>query len=121
MDKNKSSHKGFIMINPLGNFQVKDWYHIMIVAGFFLFLLSLTVPLIGVDNNVIQLFSLSMFFYGFGEMLNHPLQQKLRQADEYCPTPMVGTGHPRKNSIVGIFFLFVSASLFVASAYKLLF
>lgn len=109
------------MVNPLSNLEIKGWYHIMIVTGLFLFVLSLTVEFVGVNNNIIQLFSLSMFFYGLGELINHPHQQIVRHPDELIPTFMIGSGNPRKNSFTGVLFLCISVMLLLASIYKMLF
>ena len=110
------------MLNPLSKLQLKDWYHIMIVAGFFLFILSITVKLVDIDNNIVQLFSLAMFFYGLGEMINHPIQQSLLPPSVFTGgTPMIGTGHPRNNSPIGVFFLIISAILLLVSIYKMIF
>ena len=110
------------MVNPLSNLKLKDWYHIMIVTGLFLFILSITVELVAIDNKVVQLFSLSMFFYGLGEMINHPLQERLLPPSIFTGgVPMIGSGHPRKNSPIGIFFLLIAAILLLVSIYKMIF
>lgn len=106
------------MFNVLKNLELRDWYHIMIVIGFALLILSLTVPLWGVDNNVIQLASVGMITYGLGEIINHPYQEII-QPTEYGP--MHGKGYKRKDSIKGWFFILVSVIFFASSAYKLIF
>lgn len=106
------------MFNTLKNLELRDWYQIMIAIGFTLLLLSLTVQLVGVDNNVIQLASLGMVTYGLGELINHPYQEII-QPTEYGP--MHGKGYRRKNSFLGMFFILISVILFGISAYKLIF
>lgn len=106
------------MFNTLKNLELRDWYQIMIAIGFTLLLLSLTVQLIGVDNNVIQLASVGMVTYGLGELINHPYQEVI-QDTQYGP--MHGKGYKRKNSRLGVFFILVSLIFFGTSAYKLIF
>ena len=107
-----------MMFNTLKNLELRDWYHIMIVIGFTLLILSLTVQLIGVDNNVVQLASIGLITYGLGEIINHPYQEKVQYVENAL---MHGKGHKRKNSPLGIFFIVVSVVFFCISAYKLIF
>lgn len=107
------------MFNTLKNLELRDWYHIMIVIGFTLLLLSLTIQLIGVDNNVIQLASVGLITYGLGEVINHPYQERI----DFLPdgTPLHGKGYKRKNNLLGLFFILIAIIFFSLSAYKLIF
>ncbi len=105
------------MFNTLKNLELRDWYHIMIVIGFTLLLLSLTVPLIGVDNNVVQLASVGLITYGLGELINHPYQEVIRYIDGVA---YHGKGHKRKNNFLGVVFILISVIFFASASYKLI-
>ena len=69
------------MSNPLNNLKLDHWSKIMIVIGFPCLVLSLTVKLINIDNNVVQLLSASLLLFGLGELINHPIHTVLLQTE----------------------------------------
>ena len=50
--------------NPLEKLVIDHWYKAVAVAGLFVLIISLTVNLVDVENNTVQLISLGMFFIG---------------------------------------------------------
>lgn len=87
--------------NPLEKLVIDYWYKAIAVAGLFVLVISLTVKLVGIDNNVVQLISLGAFFIGLGEWVNHPLQTSILPASALFPGGTI-TGHPRNSSVTGI-------------------
>jgi hypothetical protein len=88
--------------NPLQNLKVDYWYKAILVIGAVTLILSLTVDLKGIENSVVQIYSLAAILIGCGEWVNHPLQTKI-----YPPVPGVhnglqGEGYTRDNSLVGV-------------------
>jgi len=104
--------------NPLEKLVIDYWYKAIAVAGFSVLMLSLTVDLVGISNNVVQLISLGAFFVGLGEWVNHPLQTTLLHATAYHPGGML-TEHPRKFSFAGIILDFIGCLLVAVGIYKL--
>lgn len=94
------------------------WYKLMIAIAFTCLILSLTVNLVGVDNNAVQLISLGCIFWGIGEWINHPLQQTLVKAAGGFPVGKT-SGHPRNGSIPGYFFDLVGLAILGLGIYKL--
>lgn len=105
--------------NPLEKLVIDYWYKAIAVAGLFVLVLSLTVNLVNIDNNVVQLLSLGAFFIGLGEWVNHPLQTSLIPASALYPAGKL-TGHPRNSSFSGILLDLIGVVLIGIGIYKLL-
>jgi len=105
--------------NPLGKLVIDYWYKAVAVAGLSVLILSLTVSLVSIDNNAVQLISLGAFFIGLGEWVNHPLQISLMPASALYPAGKL-MGHPRNSSFIGIMLDFLGCLLIGIGVYKLL-
>lgn len=105
-------------MNPLNNLKIEYWYQAFLVIATVILITSLTVELKGVLNNAIQLISLSIIFICTGEWINHPKEIKFFPKSDYIPARAMA-GHPRNNSILGIFFLIIGILLLSYGIYKL--
>jgi len=104
--------------NPLAKLAIDYWYNAIAVAGLFILVISLTINLVNVDNNVVQLISLGAFFIGLGEWVNHPLQVELVAPTHNFPGGKL-SGHPRNSSFIGVFFDLIGIALVVTGIYKI--
>lgn len=105
--------------NPLEKLVIDYWYKAIAVAGLFVLVISLTVKLVGIDNNIVQLLSLGAFFIGLGEWVNHPLQTRLMPASALYPAGKI-TGHPRNSSLIGILLDILGCIMIGLGLYRLL-
>lgn len=105
--------------NPLSKLAIEYWYQAVMAGALILLILSLSVELVGIDNNVVQLLSLGAFFVGLGEWKNHPLQTALVPPSAYHPAGKI-TGHPRRSSLIGTLFDLLGVILVGLGLYKLL-
>lgn len=103
------------MANFLGALKLEHWYKMLIAASFALLVISLTLPLQGVPNAAVQLFSLAGMCIGTGEWINHPLQTAVDWHMRYTLT-----GYPRKASLAGVLFDVAGALLLGFGAWVLL-
>ncbi|MEW8508980.1 MAG: hypothetical protein AB2598_20010 [Candidatus Thiodiazotropha sp.] len=104
--------------NPLEKLVIDYWYKAIAVAGLFVLILSLTVELVSINNNVVQLISLGTFFVGLGEWVNHPLQTAIVPSTAYHPAGKL-TGHPRNASLTGTLLDLLGSVLIGVGLYKL--
>jgi len=72
----------------------------------------MTIELRGIENKHALLLSLGLFLVGIGEWINHPFQTVLVPFGKL-------TGHPRKNSPLGIAFDIAGVALVAVAIYKL--
>ncbi len=91
--------------NPLANLKIDYWYKALVVISSVVFLLSLTVKLEDIENNIVQLISLGLFFIGLGEWINHPLQTALMCPNIYdAPGGAITTSYKRSPRLTGNLF-----------------
>ncbi|RYA23917.1 hypothetical protein CRU96_05780 [Malaciobacter halophilus] len=68
------------MDNPLKNLKLEWWHTMLLTTSFFIFTLSLVVPFVAIDNIVVTLFSLGVFFICLGEVANKSSQEALHKS-----------------------------------------
>lgn len=101
------------------NFPIKYWYHLFIVLGIAGAAASLTVDLKGIENRHALLVSLGILLIGIGEWINHPLRTAIVSATFASPAGGI-TGHPRKNSALGVLFDIAGLVLFGIGLWKII-
>lgn len=84
----------FATNNPLQSLALDYWYKAVLAISTALLIVSLTVPLQGVRNDIAQLLCLGGIFVGLGEWVNHPLQESIGAGFKL-------SGHPRRSSFLG--------------------
>jgi hypothetical protein len=104
--------------NPLSNLKIDYWYKAVLVVSIPLLILSLTVELKGAENTTVLLFSLGALFIGMGEWINHPVQQQILPPSQSYPGWLKGTGHPRNNKFIGVFFVLVGIGIIGCGLWK---
>jgi hypothetical protein len=97
--------------NPLSKLKIDYWYKAMLVISTCVLIVSLTVELKGVENSVVQLISLGCAFWGLGEWINHPYQEKIGIGFKI-------SGHPRNGSVAGYAFDLVGWILILIGIFK---
>ena len=110
--------------NPLSNLKIDYWYKAFIVIGSAFFITSLTIELKGtITNDIGQLLSSGLVFWGTGEWINHPRQCRLiPPGNPYLlPSGSKIIGHNRQSSISGTLFDILSFILIGTGLYKLIF
>ena len=105
------------MENPLSRLALDYWYQVLIVVSIVIFLLSGAGFLKSFPTDPTALISLAGFWIGLGEWVNHPLQTSLMPPTAYHPAGIV-TGHPRRPSAMGNFFLLLGLVLLALGIYK---
>lgn len=98
--------------NPLSNLKIDYWYKALLVLAAFVLVISLCVEMKGVENSVVQMISLGAILVGFGEWINHPLQEKIGVGFKL-------TGHPRKNTISGNLFDLAGLAFIIVGVVKI--
>lgn len=63
------------MDNPLKNINLKWWHTMLLTTSFFIFVLSLTVKFVEIENTFISLVSAGTFFIALGEVANQSFQE----------------------------------------------
>ncbi|SFJ15101.1 hypothetical protein SAMN05216206_3544 [Pseudomonas guineae] len=101
------------MTNPLEALKIDYWYKAILVISSAALIMSLTVPMQGIANSSVQLFSLGGIFLGIGEWINHPLQVKVGGG-------FTISGYPRNNSIIGVCFVLFGLSLVGYGVYSVI-
>ena len=96
--------------NPLPKFPIEYWYHVLMVIGATLFILSGSGLLTEFPVGATSIIAAGTFFFGLGEWVNHPLQTALYSGDADFPAGRL-TGHPRKGSLIGYVFDLVGIGL----------
>ncbi|HEK0655351.1 TPA: hypothetical protein SMP34_000667 [Proteus mirabilis] len=86
--------------NPLSKLALDAWYKILIVGGFFVFILTGTGLLTAFPTQATVIISLGCAVWGVGEWINHPFQTILN-LDNLGRVVGKMTGRPRKASIFG--------------------
>ena len=89
------------MDNLLSRFALDYWYQVLMAVCIAVFLLNGAGLLHVLPTVPTTIISLGGFFVGFGEFINHPLQTELVSSSA-SHSPGIRTGHPRKNSPLGI-------------------
>ena len=92
------------MSNPLQSLKIDYWYKAVLVISTALLIISLTVPLQGVENSYASLICIGCLLLSLGEWINHPLQTKVGNGFKI-------TGYPRKFNFIGT--IFVLAGLYL--------
>ncbi|WEJ19315.1 hypothetical protein N0B28_13475 [Pseudomonas sp. SD17-1] len=93
-------------VSVVAKFIADEWFKIMMILCFVLFVLSLSVDL-RVDNGLVCLFSLSGLLWGIGEMACRPYREILVEG---LAGPGWGTvsGRPRQLNAAGIVLFLLS-------------
>jgi hypothetical protein len=100
------------MENPLSKLKIDYWYQAVLVVASCVLVLALTVELKDVRNSVVQILSLGFLFWGLGEWINHPYQEKIGIGFKI-------SGHSRKGSFGGYFFDILGFGLMFVSIWKI--
>lgn len=100
------------MSNPLQGLKVDYWYKAVLVIATVLLLVSLTVPLQEVSNSIVAGICIGGILIGLGEWINHPYQEQIGAGFKI-------SGHPRKNSILGIVFVIGGIAITAYGIYRL--
>ncbi len=56
--------------NPFSSLKIDRWFHVIIIVSSITLIFSLTVEMQGVDNVIVQLFSLGFLLFSIGEWIN---------------------------------------------------
>jgi hypothetical protein len=107
------------MDKALSWLKVEYWYHVFIVLGVAGTVAALTVDLKGIANSHALLLSMGAFFVGMGEWINHPLQTGIVPPNVYLGGGGIITGHPRRNSMLGIAFDIIGLVFVGIALYKI--
>ncbi len=107
------------MSTLLKNLKIDYWYKAVLIIGVTFLTISLTVNLKDVNNNAIQLLSLSCIFIGLGEWINHPLRTGIMTPSRNFPVAGKVSGYPRHNCLLGIFFDILGFILILTGIIKL--
>lgn len=108
------------MFDTPARLKIEHWYHLLIVLGAAGALAAMTVELKGVANAHALVMSLGILCIGIGEWINHPFQTVLVLPNADLPRGGKLTGHPRKNSILGVAFVLTGLALGALALYKIL-
>jgi len=100
------------MSNPLQGLKVDYWYKAVLVIATVSLLASLTVPLQDVSNSIVAEISIGGILIGLGEWINHPYQEQIGNG-------FMISGHPRKNSILGVVFVICGITITACGIYRL--
>lgn len=90
--------------NPLNNLKIDYWYKALVVVSATILIVSLTVKLEGIENQIIQLLSLGTLLLCIGEWINHPLQTALMHPNIYARGGGKITSYKRKSCLLGSLF-----------------
>ncbi len=101
------------MENPLLKLKIDYWYKAILVTASCVLVLSLTVELKDIRNSVVQILSLGFLFWGLGEWINHPYQEKIGIGFKI-------SGHPRNGSAAGYFFDILGFGFIIIGIWKVL-
>lgn len=101
------------MSNPLQSLALDYWYKAVLAISTVLLIVSLTVPLQGINNAIAQLLCLGGIFIGLGEWINHPLQVSVGPGFKI-------SGHPRRFTFLGTVFVLLGLACIGYGVYKLI-
>jgi hypothetical protein len=99
------------MENPLSKLALDYWYQVLMVVCVIVFLLAGAGVLKAFPVAPTAAISAGGFFVGLGEWINHPLQTAVTAIG-------FAHGHPRKNSLIGVFFLLLGLALIGFGIYR---
>jgi hypothetical protein len=102
--------------NPLSKLVLDYWYKVIMAVSSVTFILCGMGLLVAFPVALTASVSGGMFFIGLGEWVNHPLQTKILPANAYYPAGKI-TGHPRNNSFIGVFFVFIGLAIACGGIY----
>jgi hypothetical protein len=102
------------MSNPLSGLKVDHWWHAFTVVGAFGMMVALATK-----NNVIGprdalMFFLSLFLFGMGQWINHPIQVTLVPAGKI-------TGYNRRTKPLGLCLEVIGCVIFAVEVYRIAF
>ena len=92
------------MDNPLSKLALDYWYQVLMVVCVVIFIMCGAGMLQAFQVAPAAMISGGGFFVGLGEWINHPLQTAIR-LDQFDRATGIISGHPRKNSPIGICFV----------------
>jgi hypothetical protein len=107
------------MENPLSKMALDYWYQVLMAVCVVVFLLCGAGVLKAFPVIPTAAISAGGLFIGLGEWINHPLQTAVVGATAYLPGGVI-TGHPRKNSPIGVLFVIAGLSLVGFGVYRVL-
>lgn len=100
------------MENPISKLALDHWYQVLMAGGLAVFLLAAGGLLPVLPAQPALLVSLGTFFFGLGEWINHPLQERIGYNFKI-------TGHPRNASLGGVAFDLLGIVLIAIGLWKL--
>jgi len=102
------------MENPLSKLKIDYWYKAVLVIAVCVLIVSLTIELKDVKNSTVQILALGFIFWGLGEWINHPYQEKIGIGFKI-------SGHPRNGSLAGYSFDVLGFCLIFYGVWKVLY
>jgi hypothetical protein len=106
------------MNNPLSQLALDYWYKVILAAGTFVFLLNGAGLLPAYPTATTACISAGFFFWGLGEWINHPYQERL-VLDAFDRVEAKISGRPRKANTLGSIFDIAGFILMGAGIIKL--
>lgn len=104
--------------NPLSKLALDYWYKVLMVVSVAIFILAGAGFLKAFSVAPTATISAGAFFISLGEWINHPLQSAIIPGNAYHPSGVI-SGHPRKNSTIGVIFVLLGISLVGYGVYLL--
>lgn len=105
------------MESLLSKLKLEHWWHVVTAISAALLGLSLTVPMVGVENATVQLASLGGLLLGIGEWMNHPVQEELVPPEPGRPWGKL-TGHPYSPCVAGVLLDIAALACFAYAVYR---
>lgn len=99
--------------NLLKTFTIDYWYKMLLIASLAFMVISLTMKIYAIPNNVLFLLAFGGFLIGMGEWINRPYQERINLDYSYKIS-----GRPRRPKVGGIALDLVGAALVVIGAVK---
>jgi hypothetical protein len=110
---------GANVFESISGLKLDYWYKVFVALGVAGLIASATVELHGIANSHALLLSLGLFLVGTGEWINHPFQTVLVPPNAAFPGYGQLTGHPRRNSALGVGMLLAGLACTAVAIYKI--
>jgi hypothetical protein len=102
------------MSNPLSGLKIDHWWHAFTVTGAAGFIAAIAVEPKVIPQRDLILLSLSLFIFGVGQWINHPLQERIVPGFKI-------TGYHRSVHPLGICLELLGCVIFAIEVYRIAF
>src|SRR6266568_901609 len=102
------------MSNPLSGLKIDHWWHAFTVVGSAGMIACVVGKVDFIPQRQAFLFFLSLFLFGIGQWINHPIQVRLEPGIKI-------TGYHRRSSPLGLALELLGCIFFVVEVYRLAF